>query len=218
MTAMLTLRRADPCNGGAGGENHTSCLPMLPILSFPLTSPARAKDAEEKGHCQHPTGPGTKGGSWRAGEMREGQSQEVCACPHCSKPCHGPASPPLQVLPYLLSCWGIGAKLELVLKTCQAFGSHWDPAMQSDLPVLSWTSSLQPRAPCLSPHSPLRLTLHFASSLGFLADLFRSWQLAGVALLGDPVGVWESGRVWGRCGSGAAELGPVTCWKVRIRG
>ena len=61
MTAMLTLRRADPCNGGAGGEHRDSRLPVLPI-SFPIASPAQARDTEEeKGCCQPPTGPGAKG-------------------------------------------------------------------------------------------------------------------------------------------------------------
>lgn len=84
---MLTLRRADPCNGGAGGEHRTGCLPVLPIPAFPIASPAQARATEERGRCQAPTGPGAMGGSRRAGEMKEGQSQEGCACPYCFKRC-----------------------------------------------------------------------------------------------------------------------------------
>lgn len=63
MTAMLTLRRADPCNGGAEAEHCAGCLPV----PFPLhRPPGTGKDTKENGHCQPRTGPGTTG---KAGEI-----------------------------------------------------------------------------------------------------------------------------------------------------
>lgn len=43
MTAMLTLRRADPCNEGAGGEHRAGCLPVLPIPFLPHCLPSTGK-------------------------------------------------------------------------------------------------------------------------------------------------------------------------------
>lgn len=114
MTAMLTLRRADPCNRGAGGERCAAASHLL----LPTTSPAQARDIKEKGHCQLPL----------ALELREARKPESQGR---SKPRGLCLSLLLQAvlvglpipLPYLWSYRGISVAFKLALENSQACGS-----------------------------------------------------------------------------------------------
>lgn len=75
MTAMLTLRRADPCNRGAGGEQ------LLLTSSFPITPPV-CKARDTTGHCQLPLelrGEGRKHGKVKAKRFVPGITAASCA-------------------------------------------------------------------------------------------------------------------------------------------
>lgn len=74
MTAMLTLRRAEPCNRGAGGEHCEAAS----LLLLPLTSPAPARGTT--GHCQLPLG----GEAGKPGKVKAKRSVPVITAASCS--------------------------------------------------------------------------------------------------------------------------------------
>lgn len=81
MTAMLTLRRADPCNRGAGGEQ------LLTDLLCSCFSPPPSPSPPSVGKGHHGTLPSPAGAKSGRQKAREGQSQEVCVWCYCCKLC-----------------------------------------------------------------------------------------------------------------------------------